>query len=188
MVSMLQIAENLSISAGNLSYHYKNKAVLLNIIYKDIHEESIDFIHLDDTYITLHHFEIILIKYAQIQKKYTFFFNELVHIARLYPSIIKQYEKANIKRFKESRKIIEYYISTERIIAETATVDYDKLIYSIFMISTFWQSQKQVIKDPNFITNKCPSINILWSLLIPYLTKQGMQEYKQIKQFVNKTI
>ena len=116
---MLQIAESLCISAGNLSYHYKNKAVLLNLIYEDIHNESMDYIDVDETYVTLHHFEILMIKYSQTQKKYTFFFNELVHIARVYPNIITRYEHLNLNRFKKYKKLINYYIKTGRLIKET---------------------------------------------------------------------
>jgi len=181
---MLQIAESLSISAGNLSYHYKNKAVLLSKIYDDIHNESLNFLNTENTYITLHHYELIMLKFNHIQNKYTFFFNELVHIARVYPEIIRKYELANIKRFKDARKIINYYIKTGRILEEKNTINYDKLIYNIFMISTFWQSQSQIINHKKFLTNKSPITEMLWSLLIPYLTELGIQEYNQIKLYV----
>lgn len=181
---MLQIADSLSISAGNLSYHYKNKSTLLNAIYEDIHKESIGSITPSDTYITLHYFEVVMMKFNQTQKKFTFFFNELVHIARLYPNIIKKYEHTNIKRFKDARKLINYYIQTGRITKETEAIDYDKFIYSIFMISTFWQSQKQVINSPQFHINKCEPIDMFWHLLTPYLTEVGIQEYHQIKKYV----
>ena len=183
-VSMLQIAESLSISAGNLSYHYKTKAILLDKIYEDIHKESIDLAVAKDSYITLHYFEVILMQFNKTQKKYTFFFNELVHITRVYPEVIKKYELINIKRFKDARKIIDYYIKTGRIIEEEGTVDYDKLIYTVFMISTFWQSQSQVINDKDVLLNKCHPVEMLWNLLTPYLTKEGLQEYHQIKQYV----
>ena len=186
-VSMLQIADSLSISAGNLSYHYKNKAVLLHSIYNDIHKKSINYIKPLHSHIAIDYYELVLMKFNQVQNEYTFFFNELVHIARVYPDIIKKYEQTNIKRFKESRKIINYYIQAGYIAKEEGWVDYNKLIYSIFMTSTFWQSQSQVINDENFQTNKCHPMEMLWNLLIPYLTTQGLQEYKEIKNHI-KTI
>lgn len=183
-VSMLQIADSLSISAGNLSYHYKTKAILLHTIYEDIHKESMEITFAKDGYITLHYYEVVLLGFNQIQRKYTFFFNELVHIARVYPEVMKKYELTNIQRFKEARKIIDYYIETSRLVKEEEMINYDKIIYSIFMISTFWQSQSQVINDKEFLINKCQPIDMLWNLLIPYLTKGGLQEYHQIKKYV----
>ena len=187
-VSMLQLAESLSISAGNLRYHYKTKALLLDKIYEDIHNDSLNFILTKDAYITLHHFEIMMLNFNSIQKKYTFFFNEIVHIARLYPTVAKRYEASSILKFKEARVLINYYIESNRVIEEKNTVDYDKLIYSIWMVSTFWQSQSQVINTPSFLINKCDYMDMQWNLLLPYLTEKGLEEYYQIKKFVIKKI
>lgn len=183
-VSMLQIAESLSISAGNLSYHYKNKATLLSVIYTDIENNSLNIDSLSNSYITLHHFEIILLSFYETQKKYTFFFNELVHIARVYPNIIRKYEQTNLTRFEDAKKIIDYYINTGRLIKESEYIDYDKLIYSIFMISTFWQSQNQIISNSQKLMEQNSPMNMFWHLLIPYLTTEGLQEYEQIKKYV----
>ena len=42
-VTMRQLAEELQISPGNLTYHFKTKAVLLEQVYLMMHAESSDF-------------------------------------------------------------------------------------------------------------------------------------------------
>ncbi|CAM1343456.1 TetR/AcrR family transcriptional regulator [Tenacibaculum amylolyticum] len=184
-VSMLQIAQKLNISAGNLSYHFKNKELLLEAIFEDLKEESTKFLFPPNEYITLHHFENSMRKFDRVQSKYEFFFNELVHITRVYPSIAKRYEAVNLTRFKESRKLIDYYIETDRLKPENEYTNYDKMIHSIWMISTFWQSQKQIITDTDFTLNKGDFIDFHWNLLIPFLTETGLTEYQQIKKYTN---
>lgn len=186
-VSMKQIADALNISAGNLSYHYKNKAVLLASIYEDMYAETLDFILPENTYITLFHFEEMMLKFSNLQQRYSFFFNDVVHIIKTYPKIAKQYEQSNLTRFKEARKLIDYYIETKRLKPENDIINYNKTIHTIWMISTFWQAQKLAIQSPKYSTNKCESITMLWQLLLPHLTQKGTEEYLQLKQFVNRT-
>lgn len=186
-ISMKQIADALKISAGNLSYHYKNKAVLLASIYEDMYTETLDYILPKNTYITLFHFEEMMLRFANLQQRYSFFFNDVVHIIKTYPKIAKQYEKSSLTRFKEARKLMEYYIETQRLKPEDNIIDYNKTIHTIWMTSAFWQAQKLAIQSPNYTINQCPSIDMLWQLLLPYLTEKGRDEYLQLKQFVTRT-
>ncbi|WBU89057.1 TetR/AcrR family transcriptional regulator [Cellulophaga omnivescoria] len=183
-VSMKQVADSLKMSAGNLGYHYKNKAALLAVIYADMYEETLDYILPENTYITLFHFEEMMLKFDDLQKRYCFFFNDLVHIIKTYPAIAKEYEASNLVRFKDARKLINYYIETERLVPENDFVDYNKTIYTIWMTSTFWQSQKLAIHTASYTTNKCGAIEMLWSILLPYLTAKGLEEYQQLRKFV----
>ncbi|MFD0863566.1 TetR/AcrR family transcriptional regulator [Sungkyunkwania multivorans] len=183
-VSMKQIADTLKISAGNLQYHFKNKEALLFKIYEEMHQEALHYILPENKYITLHHFEEMMLKFDDLQQRYQFFFNDIVHIIKKYPSIGKLHETSNLIRFREGRKLIDYYVESGRMAPETDGVDYDKVVFSVWMISTFWQSQRQVIQTSAYQINKCPSIEMLWNLLIPYLSEKGWEEYQQIRKFV----
>lgn len=183
-VSMKQIADTLAISAGNLSYHYKVKENLLATIYNDMYAETLDYILPENTYITLFHFEEMMRKFDDLQQRYSFFFNDIVHVIKTYPKIAKQYEASNLIRFKDARKLIDYYIETGRMQAESDTIDYNKTIHTIWMTSTFWQAQKLAINNEAYTINTCQSIEMLWSFLLPYLTTKGVEEYQQLRQFV----
>ncbi|MBQ0786153.1 MAG: TetR/AcrR family transcriptional regulator [Oceanihabitans sp.] len=183
-VSMKQIADTLTISAGNLSYHYKVKENLLATIYADMYAETLDYILPKNTYITLFHFEEMMRKFDDLQQRYSFFFNDIVHVIKTYPEIAKQYEASNLIRFKDARKLIDYYIETGRMQPESDSIDYNKTIHTIWMTSTFWQAQKLAINTESYPINKCQSIEMLWSFLLPYLTTKGVEEYQQLRQFV----
>lgn len=182
-VSMKQIADKLGISAGNLSYHFKTKAVLLSHIYSQMSSEALEYI-LPDTYITLHHFEIIIQKFREHQVKYSFFFQDVVDIVRSYPEITTLYHDATLKRFAQSKALIEYYVKTGRIIPEGNGVNYDQMVHLIWMVTTFWASQEQIAKIPGYEVNNCQPAELLWNIIIPFLTDKGKEEYQQIRKYV----
>jgi len=184
-VTMRQIAIALEISPGNLTYHYKTKSELLSVIYAQIHVESNDFI-LTEGYITLHDFQQILERFYGLVQKYQFFFNDIAFISKTFPEVAKMYEQSNLLRFKQARKLIDYYIASDRIIPENEYLNYDLIVYNLWMINTFWSTQERII---NLNDRKFPAhdpVKLGWQILFPYLTKRGIEEYKQIKKFVKK--
>ena len=183
-VSMKQIADSLQISAGNLQYHYKTKAVLLAYIYEDMYQESLHYITPVNSYITLHHFEDVILKFDGLQNRYSFFFNEIIHIGRNYPEILKRHTESTLQRLKEGSALLDYYIETERLKPENELTDYDKLVHTFWMLSTFWQSQRQIIKNNTYLVNQCHIAEILWNIFLPHLTEKGVEEYKQMRKFV----
>ena len=183
-VSMKQLADHMGISAGNLKYHYNTKSDLLEALYEDMYTVTLDYILPKNTYLTLFHLEEMMGKFDALQQEYAFFFNDLVNIIKTHPTIAKRYESGNLERFKEARKLIDYYVESGRLKAANDVVDYDQVIYAIWMLSTFWQSQKIAINNPNYKVNQTSSISLLWQLIIPHLTEKGIEEYQQMRQFV----
>ncbi|MGB3464525.1 MAG: TetR/AcrR family transcriptional regulator [Cyclobacteriaceae bacterium] len=183
-VTMRQVAEAMAISPGNLTYHFKTREALMEVIYAQLHSESGNYISLDG-YITLHDFEKILYKFYQLRQTYRFFFNDLVYIIRQFPTVAKMYQNANIGRFKQSRQLVNYYITSGRMIQEDEHVDYNKIIHSIWMINTFWPSQQQIMDTEDYPVNKTTPIAITWQMIYPYLTETGKEEYRQIRKFSN---
>ncbi|WP_010179409.1 TetR/AcrR family transcriptional regulator [Aquimarina agarilytica] len=181
-VSMQQLAESIGISIENLHSHYKSKEEILICIYEDMYAESLHFSIPKNGYITLDHIENVMLKYEGLQNKYSFFYNELVYIIRNYPTIAKLHSESSIQRFKEARSLINYYVETGRFLPENRLSSYNKLIHSLWMIGTFWQSQRQVINCDEYMASKCHFVEMHWNVLIPFLTQKGLDEYAQIKE------
>ena len=181
-VTMKQIADDLKMSPGNLTYHYKTKALLLEEIYQRMDAESKDYI-LPGGYLTLHHFETMMMNYYEMGLRYRFFFQDVVHMVREYPQVGKMYEASNLSRFKEGRDLVDYYVETDRMVPSSPPIDYDKLVYTLWMLSAFWFSQEQIIVSERYRVNKVLPIEMLWQQLFPFLTPKGWEEYRQIKQY-----
>lgn len=183
-VSMKQIADELGISAGNLRYHYKSKADLLNAIYQNMHEETAPYILPKNEYITLHHFEKVVLNFYHFQKRYAFYFKDLTFVAREYPSVTALHQVSINNRFEESRNLIDYFVKTERMLPERNGISYERLIHSIWMVSTFWISQEQILDTQAFKMSQELPVESLWNLVLPNLTEKGLEEYQQIRKFV----
>ncbi len=179
-VSMKQIADSLGISPGNLTYHFKTKADLIGSIYEMMHHEAVDYT-LPVGYVTLYHFESMMMKYLDFNKKYSFFFIDVVFVTKQFPVVGKMYAASNVRRFKEAKKLIKYFVDSGRMIPEPSHYDYDKLIHSIWMLIAFWSAQAQVIDHNQYSVNKHKPMTFLWQQLLPFLTEKGWKEYLEIK-------
>lgn len=156
-------------------------------IYQLMHEEAVDFI-LPKGYLTLYHFEEMMMNYITFNQKYSFFFNDVVFITTQFPKVGKMYEASNLQRFKEGRKLIDYYVESNRMFPETEQIDYDKLVHSIWMITAFWTAQSRVISHHSYQINKVLPLQFLWQLLFPFLTKKGWDEYRDLQKFAKRNI
>lgn len=182
-VSIKDISEALGISPGNFTYHFTRKTDLLAAIQQQMLEDSaIDI--LPKGYITLYHFEQIFSNYAEIQAKYHFYYNNLQYIFKAFPDITRDFKRITIRRFKDAKALIQYYIQTDRLKPEENGINYTHYIRMIWMVSVFWTAQQLVVKG--ITRDQISELDLLWSSLIPYLTDKGYQEYLEIKKYLHK--
>lgn len=182
-VSPNQIAAALEISSGNLTYHYKTKAILIKAIYERMHNDSQDYIEIEG-YLTLDDFRKSMAKFQQFQQKYSFFFHDMVFIIRNYPIVGKLYETSSLLRFQQGRQLFDYYIATGRMLAETNGINYDYLIHSVWMVGAFWTTQEKIINTSNHLHKPSNMVEMTWYMILPYLTEKGREEYFQINEFL----
>ena len=183
-VSMKQIADELGISAGNLSYHYKTKTVLLHAIRDQIAKETSTFF-LPNTYLTLHHLEVMVNAFHIHALKYKFIFNDFAHIARHYPTVAKQHNDINFERLTQGKKLIDYYVDSGRMKKEEHGISYDYLVFSIWMMITFWPVQEFALVSDDYVLKDRKLMDAVWNLFLPCLSEKGLAEYTEIKKYVH---
>ncbi|MEL7004557.1 MAG: TetR/AcrR family transcriptional regulator [Bacteroidota bacterium] len=180
-VSVKDIAQNMGISPGNLTYHFKKKEYLLSAIQQEMFEMVDGIIIPKGQYLTLKHFEEVFNQFFQVQQKYRFYFSDIQYLMAEYPDAINDYKRITTKRFKDARELVDYYIATNRIVEENERVNYNDMIHNLWAISTFWTLSRALI---DVTENKQMSydspIQALWSILLPFLTEKGYAEYKEI--------
>jgi len=180
-----QIATALAISVGNLTYHFRTKEILVTAVYAKMHTESQDIINLEG-YLTLDNFRQIMGKFRDFMNKYSFFFQDLVFIARNYAEVGKLYKASNIKRFQQGRQLFDYYVDTGRMIPEREGINYDFLTYNVWMVGAFWNIQSKIISPSDIFEKPMDIQDVTWHMILPYLTKKGKEEYDQINNFLYK--
>ncbi len=182
-VSINQIAAALNISTGNLTYHFKTKAILIKEIYAKMDADSQDFIKLEG-YLTLNDFRKMIANFRDFMEKHSFFFHDLVFILRNYPEVGKLYEKSNLMRLSQGRKIFDHYVKTGRMILEEEGINYDFLIHNVWMVGAFWNTQSKIFTSSPLFDKPMDVVDMTWYMILPYLTKKGKEEYEQINDFL----
>lgn len=178
-----QIATALNISSGNLTYHYKTKAILIRQVYERMDEDSKDFIKLTG-YLTLYDFRKIMEEFRDFMEKYRFFFHDLIFIVRNYPEVGKLYEASNLMRLKRGRLLFKYYVETGRMVTENQGVNYDFLTHNVWMVAAFWNFQNKIFTSEPIFEQPMGLVDMTWYMILPYLTEKGKEEYYQINSFL----
>ena len=180
-----QIAAELEISPGNLTYHYKTKSALVIAVYEKMHADSLDFIKLEG-YLTLDDFRKIMGTFKEFMGKHRFFFQDLFFILHHYPEVGKLYEASNLMRLKQGRSLFEYYIETGRMLPEGEGLNYDFLIHNVWMVAAFWNLQSKIFTSRELFKQPMDMVEMTWYMIFPYLTQKGKEEYEQINEFLEK--
>ena len=181
-----QIASALQISPGNLTYHFKTKAILIKTLYEQMHADSEHFINLEG-YLTLDDFRKTMASFRDFMQKHSFFFQDLFYIIHNYPEVGKMYEASNLSRLKQGRALFQYYIDTGRMIPDNQGVNYDYLTHNVWMVGAFWNLQSKIFKSKDLFGKPMDLVDMTWYMLLPYLTNKGREEYDQINVFLNKS-
>lgn len=173
-VRLQQIADDTGISVGNLAYHYYSKKAIVLAIDSELGEELELLLSIDQNFPSLIDFDNHLGRYFFLLNRYSFYFLDLLEIERAYP-------KMHAKRVDYVEKMIaQIYewllLNVEKGVLKPEKVEnhYQHIAESIWMIITFWLTQRQVrgkeeIGEGHFK-------EFIWNQLFPLFTDSGWME------------
>ncbi len=172
-VSLFEIANSLSMSRGNLTYHFKDKDQLLLAITAEVwgklerkRQESLQV----PSFKNLHN-EIQL--FYQYQKEYAFIFMD--HHVLTHPMVRDHFRKITNKSIEYSKNIIAFSIELGNMKEEAFPGLYNHLAMVTWMSTFFWLPQ-QVIRGEK---KTADAEKVVWSMLLPHLTKKGLTNFKK---------
>ncbi|NNE76239.1 MAG: TetR/AcrR family transcriptional regulator, partial [Pricia sp.] len=173
-VRLQQIADDTGISVGNLAYHYYSKKAIVLAIDSELGEELELLLSIDQNFPSLIDFDNHLGRYFFLLNQYSFYFLDLLEIERAYP-------KMHSKRVEYVEKMIaQIYewllLNVEKGVLKPEKVEnhYKHIAESIWMIISFWLTQRQVrgkeeIGEGHFK-------EFIWNQLFPLFTDSGWME------------
>ncbi len=179
-VSLRHIADRCDISLGNLTYHFPDKEKLMTAIYELMFEEM-EGVIVPSSEFKLRDFQNMLKHFYAFQEKYRFFFLELVHILRSYPSLAERHRETVAKRKSEGLGLIYYFVGKGLMISEPVPGCYENLVQAIWIVNTFWIAQLRVITGADHLRYKHQATEVVWAMMLPYLSKAGLDEYKNLR-------
>jgi len=172
-ISLFELAQKMEMSRGNLTYHFKDKEVLLEAISNEmwgkIEKERSKSRQLP-SFENLHN-EVQL--YYKFQKEYGFIFLDN-HVLN-HPLIKKQFQEITKQTIKDNQAAIAFSIQIGNMRPEPAPGIYYNLALTVWMMTFYWLSQKSV-RGKN---KKEDGEKLIWSLLIPHMTEKGIASFKK---------
>lgn len=172
-VSLHELAVNMEMTRGNLTYHFKHKDDILAAIANDMwnkirseREKSRAF----PSFKNLHE-EVQL--YYKFQKEYAFIFLDY-HVLN-HPLIRKQFREMTEQTIKDNKAAIAYAITTGNMKKEPFKGIYHNIAFTTWMITFFWLAQQLIRGEKTREDGEA----LIWSMLIPYFTEKGQKAFAE---------
>jgi AcrR family transcriptional regulator len=176
-VRLQQIADEVGISVGNLAYHYKNKEAIVGSVYENLFEEVSRILSSYMQSPSLADFDQQLSMYYGFFNQYRFYLIDLFEVERSHPNFIKTWRHYVSKMTIQIRKRLDYYAQLKFIAPEKEPGHYDLLAKSIWMAIVFWGTAQHIKGE---VHNEQQFKEAVWSILSPYFTQSGAEEFAQI--------
>ena len=177
-VSIRQIAKEMGISHGNLIYHYKTKAEVIQglhelllahalTINQNLDRQNFDISKLHEA--TLQGFEIVY--------EFRFLFYDLLYISNSYPKMRKTLIEVEKVRSEMYADIINLSIQNGLMREPEYQLEYEQLIKRIKIFSDHWISSASIYEQGEKHEIIGEYSRLFMSHFYPYLTEKGKEKF-----------
>lgn len=177
-VSLRTISDEMGISLGNLTYHFKKREDIIDALYLqlvDTLDEVIADNPLSGNPLQLL-FEIPKLTLRQFFT-YRFLMLDFVDITRNHETIRKHYQKLMVERQNQFSYLTQSLIAANLMREELVPQEYVFLFQNLRIICDFWFSAISVDSNSS-LTEKVvlDGTALVHQILMPYLTEKGREE------------
>jgi len=176
-VTLREVAKELSISYGNVTYHFKTKYQLILSLYEDMLRETEEILQtLDFDHLLFGMLDAPNITF-EISKKYLFLYVDFIEIKRSYLDLSERLERDNNSR-KQQYLLLLQQLRTQGILREDLTdSDLDYLMDLSGAMRTFFfiNLTPSELAHKNLKHKYVAYVN---RLVFPYLSKEGVKQYQ----------
>ena len=170
-VSLYDIAKEMTISRGNLTYHFKTKEDILKALVVKMWEEIMTTLSVSTSLPSFKNLHIQTESYIACQRKYAFVF--LDHQVLKHPIIEKKFKELTKQGIEANKMAIAFAIANGNFKPEPFNGAYNNLAFLVWNIGSIWTVQ-QINSGEMSIEN----LEILmWSIIYPHFTEKGRQAF-----------
>ena len=182
-VRLQHIADYGDISVGHLAYHFKHKDCIVETLYDELKAAQEKLLYefrmahlFEDINRQLHHI-------FDCQKHYLFFYLDTLEVLRAYQSIKQKHQQHIAWQIQQIEWMISYNVDTSTFQPPIKEGQYQQLAWLFWMTMDNWMYARQIkgldhLSEDDFIAD-------LWSLMIPYLTKEAHEEMIMLRNNSN---
>lgn len=170
-VTMRDLAQELDISLGNLTYHFKRKDELVETIHQCLIDERNALLETVQVAPSITNIHAQLHPLMELYEKYRFFYLDILEVMRAYPDIARRHREHISNQIRYIRAIIDYSVGTGNMLPESRKGQYDMLAETVCLMLTYWLSQHTVRgREGSFLND---AREAMWNLVFPLLTAKG---------------
>ena len=171
-ITMRRIANELNISVGNVTYHYKHKLDILkelmqniNLLEKNKHAESLSDLHI----------QIDKMIQSLIDSRFFFISDELANLNEEFART----NQANVTRLHQNlSEILEELTHLGLFTSSFTKTAQQAWIEMIMLAHLAWIRKLDLTQDLHLQTQNF--LDLHWTLLIPYLSEEGLKQMKEL--------
>ena len=170
-VTMRDLAQELDISLGNLTYHFKRKDELVETIHQCLIDERNALLETVQVAPSITNIHAQLHPLMELYEKYRFFYLDILEVMRAYPDIARRHREHISNQIRYIRAIIDYSVGSGNMLPESRDGQYDSLAETVCLMLTYWLSQHTVRgREGSFLND---AREAMWNLVFPLLTAKG---------------
>ena len=175
-VRLQHIADYCGISVGHLAYHFKHKDSIIEALYDQLKEQQEILLY---DFRTAHLFEDInrqLLSIFQLQKQYVFFYLDTLEVLRAYPAIKEKHQQHISWQIEQIEWMFDFNVFRDSFQEPSQEGQYKKSAWLFWITMDNWMYAREISGlDHN---NEGDFLGDLWSLMMPWFTDEGRQEFK----------
>lgn len=187
-VTVRQIAKEIGMSHGNLCYHFPNTDAIAETLYEQLIEEM--NLVLGEpavlTYINLQAFyKLCAFVFGKLYK-YKFIIQDFTSLTRRNENLKHKHRNLIRSRRVFFKISIEAGIQAGFLKPDIIEGQYENFFNQLFIIGDFWLASAEILYEGRE-EDKLPTyLNTAFTLIIPYLTEKGLNEYRELLKTLDK--
>ncbi|GAB4416985.1 MAG: hypothetical protein OHK0039_26800 [Bacteroidia bacterium] len=166
-------------SVGNLAYHFRNKAAIVQAIWEVLEQQQRVFMAEFRILALFEDIERQLYHSHQIQLAYPFFYLDTPDLLRTYPQIGQAYRQHMRWQQQQIEIMLTFNVSRGAFLPETLPGQHKALAYTYLTTLETWPGRRYLLgeEDRSYAAFR----DTLWMLLSGCFTDLGRAEYTQLE-------
>lgn len=179
-VTVRHIAKELGMSHGNLCYHFPNTDAIAETLYEALIEELNNVIEEPNVFngINLQAFYNLCSFVFEKLYKYKFLIQDFISLTRRNPNLKQKHRDLVNSRRIFFRMGIDAGIQAGFLKPDIIEGQYENFFNQLFIIGDFWLASAEILFEGKEEEKLPTYLNIAFTLIVPYLTERGLNEYK----------
>lgn len=170
-VSVRDLATQLDISPGNVTYHFKSKDLLVEHALDSLIERMNELSAAAFATTDLDAYREMLAKIWDVQHRYRFFYIDAADILRAYPKVKRAYQAVVKRRIEQSKRYFNALIAAG-ILEPLDSGELELLTRRSWMVLSFWQSRLVILNEP---ASQEQFVAEVFAVLRPHLTGKSVR-------------